>query len=101
MPRRHVLFRVWLSSLAMQVGGSGGRSPPGKQGGFGRAASPPTAGGSGGDPGSAMLGQIWGETSGGKIWGGGNLGGLGGSGGKLNFFPSGRAVRFSIVRNSN
>ena len=25
----------------MQVGGSGGRSPPGKQGGFGGAARPP------------------------------------------------------------
>ena len=28
----------------MQVGGSGGRSPPGKQGGFGGAAGPPNGG---------------------------------------------------------
>ena len=33
-----VMFRV------MQVGGSGGRSPPGKQGGFGGAAGPPNGG---------------------------------------------------------
>ena len=44
MATGHVLFYVWLSSLVMQVGGSGGRSPPGKQGGFGGAAGPPNGG---------------------------------------------------------
>ena len=33
-----------LSSFAMQVEGSGGRSPPGKQGGLGVPQPPPTAG---------------------------------------------------------
>ena len=44
MATGNVLFFVWLSSLVMQVGGSGGRSPPGKQGGFGGGAGPPNGG---------------------------------------------------------
>ena len=56
----HVSCPSRLSSLAMEVGGSGGRSALGKQGGFGRAAGPPKR-----DPG----GKIWG----GKIWGGGEI----------------------------
>ena len=40
----HVSCPIRLSSLAMEVGGSGGRSPPGKQGGFGGAAGPPNGG---------------------------------------------------------
>ena len=40
----HKKCPIRLRSFAMQVGGSGGRSPPGKQRGFGGAAGPPNGG---------------------------------------------------------
>ena len=40
----HWTCYVWLSSLAKHVGGSGGRSPPCKQGGFRGAAGTPNGG---------------------------------------------------------
>ena len=40
----HVSCPTRLSSLAMQVGGSGGRSPLGEQGGVGEPLGPPRAG---------------------------------------------------------